>query len=163
MNDNNSSQDGAERQVYELGYLLNPSIPSEDVSVHYDSLKDLIVSMAGAVISDEMPRMLALSYTMSKVTQNVRSKFNTAYFGWIKFELDRGRVAELKKKLHLDANIIRFLILKTVRENTIATRRFVQRAFRRRMPFVKREEGSEAPLPLNKEEIDREIDAMVAV
>jgi ribosomal protein S6 len=110
-----------------------------------------------------MPKMISLAYSMLKVTQNVRNKFDSAYFGWVKFEINPEKVLELKKKLDVDPNFIRFLILKTIRENTIAAKRFVHRDSRRKMSTPKKEGENEVPLPFNKEEIDKEIDAMVAV
>jgi hypothetical protein len=61
----------------------------------------------------------------------------------------------------LDPNIIRFLILKTVKENTIASKRFV-RGDMRKKPRSAKEESGETAVPINKEEIDKEIDALVA-
>ena len=98
---------------------------------------------------------------MSKIIQNTRHKFDTAYFGWIKFEISSLQVSELKNKLDIDSNFLRFLILKTVRENTIAAKRFLHKDFRRKMHTVKKED--ENALPMDKEKIDKEIDAMVAV
>ena len=150
-------------RIYEVGYLLLPTIPEEGVPALYGNLKDLVVSLGGEIISDEMPKMITLAYTMSKVTQNVRSKFNSAFFGWVKFEINPEKVLELKKKLDLDSNFLRFLILKTVRENTIAARRFVHKDSRKK-PFSAKKEGeSEATLPIDEKEIDKEIDAMIAV
>lgn len=153
--------EGAGGQVYELGYLLVPTLTEENFPIVYNGLKDLVSSFGGEYISDEMPKMIPLAYSMLKVVSNVRSKFNTAYFGWIKFYMDKEKVGELKKKLDFDANVIRFLILKTVKENTVASKRFVGRdsAYRK---TPKRDENVEVT-PINKEEIDKEIDAMVAV
>src|ERR1035437_2391976 len=109
-----------------------------------------------------MPKMIQLAYKMVKVVSNVRNKFNTAYFGWIKFTMDSDKVLELKKKLDLDPNLIRFLILKTVKENTIAAKRFVRGEIHRK-PKTLKNENNEVAVPINKEEIDKEIDAMVAV
>lgn len=155
-----NNKDG--EKVYEVGYLLVPTLASEEVPVIYTNLKDLISSLGGEFISDDMPKMIPLAYSMLKVVSNVRSKFNTAYFGWVKFFMDPEKVLELKKKLDLDPNMIRFLILKTVKENTLASKRFVGKdsAYRKNTP--KKDDGAEA-LPINKEEIDKEIDAMVAV
>ena len=150
-------------RVYELGYLLVSSIPEEGVPVIYGNLKEMVSSFGGEMISDEMPKMINLAYTMRKVVSNVRSKFDTAYFGWLKFNMDTDKVLILKKKLDLDPNVIRFLILKTVKENTIAAKRFVHRDNRRKMPAVKEGVEVEMAVPINKEEIDKEIDAMVAV
>ncbi|OGI67937.1 hypothetical protein A2738_03765 [Candidatus Nomurabacteria bacterium RIFCSPHIGHO2_01_FULL_42_15] len=148
-------------QVYELGYLLVPTIKEEDMPISYGNLKELVSSFRGAVIADEMPKMINLSYTMSKVISNVRNKFSTAYFGWVKFTMDSQKVLELKKNLDLDPNFIRFLILKTVKENTIAAKRFIRGDIYKK-PKTKKTAENETALPINKEEIDKEIEALIA-
>jgi len=151
-------------RVYEVGYLFVPTISEEELPASYGNLKELISSFGGQIISDEVPKMITLAYQMLKVVANVRSKFNTAYFGWVKFEMDPSKVLELKKKLDLSPEIIRFLIIKTVKENTIATKRFVYRDNAHKKPAVKNADGVVAePVEINKEEIDKEIDAMIAV
>lgn len=147
-------------RVYELGYLLVPTISETDAPVVYGNLKESVSVFGGLVISDEMPKMMTLAYPMAKIMANARNKFSSAYFGWIKFTMDSDKIPDLKKKLSLDPNLLRFLILKTVRENTIATRRFVRGEMRRRPP-IKKNENTEAAVPINKEEIDKEIDALV--
>ena len=150
-------------RVYELGYLLVPSLAEEKVDVVYGDLKELISSFGGEIISDERPKMLTLAYSMQKVLSNLRNKFSTAYFGWMKFEMDAQKVLELKKKLDLDPNFVRFLILKTVKENTIAAKRFIHRDLtRRRTPVLRKTSEKENVLPMNKDEIDKEIEALVA-
>jgi ribosomal protein S6 len=152
----------AKSQVYELGYLLLPTIAEADVPINYGNIKELVLSFGGEIIMDEMPKMIPLAYSMQKVISNTRKKFNSAYFGWIKFVMDSQKVLEMKKSLDLDPNFIRFLILKTVRENTIAAKRFVRgEGFHR--PTIKRSKENEVSVPINKEEIDKEIDALVAV
>lgn len=158
----NEAKEGTEARVYELGYLLIPTISTDEVPAVYGDIKQLISSLGGEIISDEMPKMINLAYTMLKVTANVRSKYNTAYFGWVKFYMTPEKVLELKKKSDMDAKIIRFLLIKTVKENTIAAKRFVQRDTVHHKPTTKSEEG-EVAAPINKEEIDREIEALIAV
>ena len=151
-------------RVYELGYLLVSTLAPEDVPAIYGNLKELIIKTPHSeIISDEMPKMITLAYPMQKVTANVRSKFTTAYFGWTKFTMKTEQVLELKKKLDLDQNIIRFLILKTVKENTIAAKRFMRGEVIHRRPLIKRTENEETMVPINKEEIDKEIDALIAL
>ncbi len=157
----NEAPEGGNSKVYELGYLLVPTIKEEDVSLNYGNLKELVASLGGEIISDEMPKIITLAYTMQKVTSNVRQKFSTAYFGWTKFTMSPSSVLELKNRLDLDPNFIRFLILKTVKENTIAAKRFVRGETYKR-PKTKSAEN-ETVVPINKEEIDKEIDALVAV
>lgn len=150
-------------RVYEIGYLLIPTIEEENVPVVYGNLKELVSILGGEIISDEMPKMISLAYTMLKVTQNVRSRFDTAYFGWTKFEMGSDKILEFKKKVDLDPNFIRFLILKTVKENTIAAKRFIHKDTRRKVISAKKDGENEIVTPINKEEIDKEIEAMVAV
>ena len=80
-------------RVYELGYLLMPTIKEEDVPVSYGNLKELVSSFKGEIIADEMPKMTNLAYSMQKITSNVRNKFKTAYFGWTKFVMNSQKVS----------------------------------------------------------------------
>lgn len=148
-------------KIYELGYLLVPTIKEEDLGMNYGNLKDLIASLGGELISDEMPHSINLAYPMTKVISNIRNKFSTAYFGWVKFTMDAQKVLDLKKKLDLDVTFVRFLILKTVKENTIAAKRFV-RGETYKKPAAKKPTDKETAVPINKEEIDKEIEALVA-
>lgn len=152
---------GVEPRIYEVGYLLLPTLSEDEVPVVYGNLKELISSLGGESISDDMPKMIPLAYSMSKIIKNIKNKFDSAYFGWVKFAMSPEKVLELKKKLDLDPNLIRFLILKTVRENTIATKRFVGGS-KKRNGSTKKEGENETVLPIDKEEIDKEIDAMIA-
>jgi len=160
---NNDESQETDPRIYEVGYLLVPTIKEEEILIVYGKLKELIFSFGGELISDEMPKMMNLAYLMLKTSQNIRNKFDSAYFGWMKFNMDPEKVLELKKKLDLDSNIIRFLIIKTVKENTIAAKRFVGRDSVRRRGLMKKENKKEETVLINKEEVDKEIDAMVAV
>ena len=160
---NNQEVDAVDNRVYELGFLFVPTIKEEELPAVYDSLKELVASFGGQQISDDMPKMMNLAYSMVKVVKNVRSKFDTAYFGWVKFTMDADKVLDLKKKLDLDPNVIRFLILKTVKENTMSSKRFTRDSSRRKAPVAKTEGENVEPTEINKEEIDKEIDAMIAV
>jgi ribosomal protein S6 len=158
-------------KVYEVAFLLVPNLSEEEVPVVYGDMKGLITSLGGDFISEEMPKLIDLAYTMKKTIQNVNQKFDTAYFGWTKFFMDAEKVSELKKKLDFDPKVIRFLIVKTVKENTLSGKKFTSKeGMRRKTSFSatsssKKEEGEnagEAPVEINKEEVDKEIDAMVA-
>lgn len=153
-----------DKKVYEVGYLLIPKLAEEEAPAIYGNIKELVARLGGEIISDEMPRLIPLAYSMSKVIANVRNSFNTAYFGWVKFYMDAEKIAELKKNLNQEASMLRFLITKTVKENTMSSKRFTSREGmpRRRIAptAVKKEEGE--AVPINKEEIDKEIEALVA-
>ncbi|MFZ2621451.1 MAG: 30S ribosomal protein S6 [Minisyncoccia bacterium] len=105
--------------VYEVSYLLLPSLAQEQAPLKAVVLKETLTSLGGAVISDEDPVLIDLAYPMLKVVTTVRHKVNTGYFGWIKFEITPQGIEKIKKTLDADANIVRYIIIRTVRENTL--------------------------------------------
>ena len=124
--ENKVEKEAVDARIYEVGYLLVPTIAGEEVPAQYGNLKELIASLGGSVIADEMPRQITLAYTMVKVINNIHTKFDSAYFGWVKFTMDPEKVLELKKKMTLDINVLRFLILKTVKESTVAPKKYMR-------------------------------------
>jgi ribosomal protein S6 len=151
----------SESRVYEVGFLFLPTLSEEEVGREHVALRELISGLGGEVISDEAPKLIQLAYTMEKTISNVRSKYKSAYFGWIKFVAVPGKAPELKKQLDLHSQVLRFITIKTVRENTVVGRRFVRDSSYRRPPVQRRKEEVGA-VPINKEAIDKEIEAMVA-
>jgi ribosomal protein S6 len=105
--------------IYEVSYLLLPSLALEQVPAKVTALKEMLTSVGGEVISDENPILIDLAYPMTKVVGTTRHKCTTGYFGWIKFELTKEGIGEVKKSLDMNNEILRYLIIKTVRENTL--------------------------------------------
>ncbi len=150
-------------RVYEVSFLLTPNTKEEEIPAIFGNMKEMISASGGTVISEEMPKMISLAYPMAKVVSNIRSTYNTAYFGWVKFTALSEEIEAIKKKLDLDPIVIRFLIIKTVRENTMSAKRFVRGdSMARRGLGGKTVKDEGEAVPINKEEIDKEIDAMVA-
>lgn len=116
---------GDKMTVYEASYLLLPSLAVEQVPAKVASLKEMLVKAGGELISDEDPVLIDLAYPMTKVVSTVRHKVNKGYFGWIKFEIARDidettkGIEVVKKSLDADNDVLRYLIIKTVRENTL--------------------------------------------
>jgi ribosomal protein S6 len=105
--------------VYEASYILLPSLAFEQVPAKAAAIKSMLTSAGGAVISDEDPVLIDLAYPMTKVISTFRHKATTGYFGWIKFEITSDGIGAVKKALDADDDIIRHLIIRTVRENTL--------------------------------------------
>lgn len=146
--------------VYELAYLFVPTIPEDKILGSFGDLKALVDGFGGIAIAEEMPRLITLAYEMSRIINNKKTYFDTGYFGWLKFELDPAQVAEINAKLSRDESIIRFMIISTTRENTIASKKpFVRGDFKKR-PLDKPTAVADAPV-LDKAELDKEIDALV--
>ncbi len=116
---------GEKMTVYEVSYLLLPSLAVEQVPAKSLSLKEVIKKVGGELISDEDAILVDLAYPMTKVVTTVRHKVNKGYFGWIKFaipsesETETKGIEEVKKNFDADNEILRYLIIKTVRENTL--------------------------------------------
>jgi len=151
------SQDTEKKQIYELGFLLLPTITEENLSISYGNLKELVTSLGGNIISSDNPRIINLAYEMTKTIENKKQRFSSAHFSWIKFEMETFKVEDLKKKLDLYPDMIRFLIIKTIRENTIAPRKYSGAKYR---SSTEKKESNEESLPMDKEVVDKEIDAL---
>ena len=146
-------------QVYELGFHLSPEIGDENVAKEFGDIKALIEEAGGTFISEEAPHSLPLAYDMEKVIANKKNIYSKAYFGWVKFELATDKLESLKTAFDKIETIIRFLLVKTVRENTLAPKKIVQKMEGAAPKRDRRE--SEVKGPMNEAEVDNEIDAML--
>ena len=114
-------QDGSQNDmtVYEVSYLLLPTISVEQIPAKVAILKDMVSSYGGEIISDENPVLIDLAYSMTKVFTTTRHKVSSGYFGWVKFEIGTEAIDKIKKGLDANGEVVRYLIVKTVRENTL--------------------------------------------
>lgn len=106
-------------RVYELGLLIVPTISEENLPKSFSAIKETLEKAGATFISEDVPKMRPLAYTMSQVSAGKRTKFNTAYFGWVKFEMESTFLPEVKAKLALNTDILRSIFVKTVKENTL--------------------------------------------
>ncbi len=147
-------------RIYELAYLYVPLLTEETVAASYGNLKALLEKHGAQFIGEETPKMIELAYQMSRIIENKKTWFDNAYFGWVKFEIEPTEIALIEEVLKRDEQIIRYMTLKTVRESTMASKK-PMREYRKRTGD-KVEGGEEAPAaPMNKEEVDKQIDALV--
>ncbi len=110
-------------RVYEISFIFDNKLDESAALEKGNAIKQSIATLGGSFISEEAPYMRELAYEMIRVVNNVNVRFNEGYFGWIKFELPADKVKELEKGLKLDEQLVRFLIVTTVRENTVYTKR----------------------------------------
>lgn len=110
-------------RVYEISFIFDNKLDEETALAKSNAIKQSIATLGGSFISEEAPYMRELAYEMTRVVNNVNVRFNVGYFGWIKFTLDGTKVKELEKSLKLDEQIVRYLIVTTVAENTVYTKR----------------------------------------
>ena len=152
--------------VYEVSFLLLPSLASEQVPGKAASLKEILTSLGGEVLSGEDPVLIDLAYPMLKIIQTVRHKVNTGYFGWIKFEISKEGIGKVKKALDANDDIVRYLIIKTVRENTLLNGRMKlakEEKVRKDEDVEADEVAPESTKETTVEELDKSIDNLVIV
>ncbi len=111
----------SEPRVYELGYLIMPSVDEGDLGTQRDALVALITRFEGIVIDEGQPALIDLAYEMDKLINNKRAIFNQAYFGWIKFDVSPRGVEALTKEIEAVQSLIRFILVKTIKENTLTS------------------------------------------
>ena len=145
-------------QVYEVGYLMVPGIAEENLGAEVTALKDSLTGLGAVIISDEYPKMIELAYEMSRSIANKKQKFTYGYFGWVKFDSTSEGAINIKDALDKNEKLIRYLLIKTVRESTMSQKRMYNKpdgARRRATP------KPEEALPIDEATIDKDIEALM--
>lgn len=151
--------------VYEVAFHIVPTVSPEKLPAEHDAIKAILGGVGATVISEEAPKLRPLAYQMVKVVGPNRHKFDTAYFGWIKFEAAPEAIADINKAMDASDKVIRHLVVKTVRENTLHGERIM--AAERSAAEAKAgadkaaAEKAAAPKPSTAEETDKAIDKLV--
>ncbi len=155
-------------KVYELSYIFVPTISDDRALVEEKVLADFFTQNGGDMISSEHPVLIDLTYPMLKVIHTHREKCFKGHFGWMKFEIETEAIAAVKKLLDAHESVVRYLLVKTVRENTLLTGKMtlVKEERTRKSPQAVVEEEIVAEVevdvaPVNPEELDKSIDELV--
>jgi len=106
------------REVYELGLLFKPTLSDQELPASVEEIKKSIEVKTGEVLSEGQPKMQALAYVMEIPYSVPREKYDHAYFGWIKFDLPKDQVKTLEQEISASKNFVRYLLIKTVRQDT---------------------------------------------
>lgn len=105
-------------QIYELCFLILPSIPEDKIGETMDTLRKIVKKSEGVEIDAEIPFKYPLSYQMSKTIGASRYVVDDAYIGWIKFELEASSVPSIRNEVEKIPEILRFLLTKAERETS---------------------------------------------
>jgi ribosomal protein S6 len=167
------SQEDIREGVYEVGYLIVPSVPVEKIPTEAEAVKTLITKTGAKILAEEAPKEEHLAYTIRKKTvSGSYDKYDIAYFGWFKFEVGSDKVEVLKKEIEIHPIVLRMLMISTVKEDTYLGKHASALA-EEFSPSMKRpvEKATVAPridpiknenaAPATIEEMDKSIDAMV--
>jgi ribosomal protein S6 len=156
-------QAGLCEQVYELGYHIVSTVAEENLPKEAEALKAIVLQDGGSLVSEGEPKLINLAYSMTKSVADIKKKFNTAYFGWLKFETKSELMPLIKKAVDANPNVLRYLLIKTVRENTLYTPKLNTRALaKEEAPAkVKKSVKTDEKKATSVEDIDKSIDELV--
>ncbi len=152
-----------EPKAYEIGYLLVSSIPGEKVTEVVASLREVLSKKGASFIAEGAPELQPLAYTMVKKIGSQNHRFDEGYFGWFKFLLQAGEIESVKKTFDMHPDMLRMLLITTVKENTFLGKKAPVAALTKAEEIAVPEVAaalSEAPAA-SIEEMDKSIDEMV--
>ena len=88
---------------YELTYLITPDLSEEELNSFQKIINGFIQEEGGVSTKSRMPLRKKLAYSIKKM--------GTAYLGILNFNLAPERLEEFEKKIRLQSQILRYLIL----------------------------------------------------
>jgi len=155
-----------EEKIYEIGYHLLSSIAEEQIPPEVEKIKSYLSKEKAIIISEDAPKLRPLAYNIKKSFEGVYKTFDKAYFGFIKFELpEAGDIKNIDIALKNNINVLRYLVIKTERENTMYSPKmtvFSDKEVKAKPIAEKAEAKKETETPASVEEIDASIDALVS-
>lgn len=160
-----AASESSETRVYEVSYLLVPSLDEAGRSSAVDAIRAHVEGKGGTIINEVYPELIELSYPMDHVAGGKRTHVATAYFGWLFFEAEPAQVPELQQAVAGDPNVVRALTLTTTRTQAETPTHYTFGRF----TAGSVEETTEAPVrkeeeekgEIVEEEVDKAIDELV--
>jgi len=141
-----------EKTIYEIGFHVIPTVAEADAVLVHERVRNFIESTGGSIIAEELPKRMALSYRIERSRAGKSEKYTESYFGWVKFEADRGSGSVMEKSAQADHDILRFIVIRTVREQIQVAPRAVFVSDRLEGETI----GKPVAAPEKKEEVSEE-------
>ncbi len=105
---------GDERELvsYEFAFHILPTVAEGEVTNFFDKIKNQITKIGGELAEEESPKRFDLAYEIVKYLEGKNRKFSSAYFGWVRFRLESGKLAELTETFDEAKELLRFIVVK---------------------------------------------------
>ncbi len=140
-------------RIYEVGFLLIPTLADEKLLQTFAAIKETLSNTGATMISEGFPKPRPLTYPINK--------YESAFFGWLKFESAKETLETLQDFLKNNKEIIRFLIVKTFRESAVSTPVFFGKTRERTDKQTKIKEALVTEPKMTTEELDKTIEELV--
>ncbi len=102
----------AEVSSYELAFHVLPTVAEGEVVTVFQNLKDIITKHGGTITTEEAPARFDLAYEIVKYLEGRNRKFTSAYFGWVRFEVEPAAMEEIAEAVETTKELLRHLIIK---------------------------------------------------
>ena len=147
--------------VYEVAFHIVPTVGDDGVAAVVEKIKKAIGN--AEIIAEGPAQKMSLAYTIERATAGKREKYNEAYFGWIKFATERETIPALEDALRGMKEVLRSLIVTTVREDImVRPSRAVFSSDRLEGQTLKKPTAEpEVRTEVSEEELDKSIEALV--
>jgi len=160
-----TEENNTDAQVYELGYHILPTVVADDLDAEVAKIRSAIEKRGGVFISEGTTETVNLEYPMFVNNGGKQTKYERAYFGWMKFEMDAEQAVALKEEdLAMNSQVLRTILVKTTREETRAQLQTAQNNVLREIKTTgtlekkhTEEEGGE----VSEEALEKSIDDLV--
>lgn len=154
----------SEEKIYEVGFHIVSSVAEELVPAEVEKIKSYLAKEKAIIIGEEAPKLRPLAYSIKKAFEGTYKVFDKAYFGFIKFELpEEGDITNIDAAMKKNSLILRHLVIKTVRENTMYSPKITVFSDKEaKIKTFKEDKAVKGEKTATIEEIDKSIDALVS-
>ena len=102
----------ADAAQYELAFHVLPTVAEGEVTDVVSALRSTIEAAGGTITEEEAPKRFDLAYEIIKYLEGRNRKFTSAYFGWIRFEIEPSKLAEVTEKVEETSQLLRHLLIR---------------------------------------------------
>ena len=101
-----------ELNSYELAFHILPTIAEGEVKTVFEGIKRAISESGGLLLEEEVPARFDLAYDIRALLEGKNRKFSSAYFGWVRFELESEKIAEVTEMVEGKKELLRHLLIR---------------------------------------------------
>jgi len=158
-----SSQAEQNKQpVYEIGFHIVPTVGENGIPGVVEKLRAELLKYEAEMIKEDFPRKILLAYIIERSAAGKREKYADTYFGSIKFALEREHIPAVEAYLRSAKDMLRYLLIETVREEVQVPRRAVFTSDRLEGETIQKPiSAPERAGEVSEEELNKSIEALV--
>ena len=149
-----------ETKLYELGFHLVPTFSEEKVLGKLSEMVALIEKNGGVVKSSKNPELRPLAYEIGKSGGGKKEHFDSSFFGYVIFEMERNKVVAFHKAIKGSAGVLRILLVEVPKDILAPRERRIPQSHKEEVKRTSEKSLSESK-PINEEELHKTIEQLV--